>query len=294
MEEKWLPVVGLEGYYEVSNKGRIKSLERYVCMRNCQKWIPESLITPHRNINGYYCVTLSKDGFAKREYLHRIVANAFLPNPMNLPFINHKDENPANNCVDNLEWCTHRYNSNYGTCRDRASKKLRNHPALSDRVIQMTLDENPIAEFPSMSEAERVTGIAQQNICACCRGKVIHAGGYKWRYVSCALTNVLRRKNDPTIKNFRSLEKAIPISAKKDGESFYTLYRSSEAAGRGTGIPNGSIRRHAKNGGKYHYRGYEWEVSTNEQKMFYEQIGIFDVLGEAITQQNVEEYLSDK
>ena len=79
------------------------------------------------NTKGYYITTLTKNGVSKRWLVHRLVALAYIPNPDNLPYINHKDENKSNNCVDNLEWCSPEYNSNYGTGSFRASLAIQEH-----------------------------------------------------------------------------------------------------------------------------------------------------------------------
>ena len=101
--------------------------------------------------------------------IHRLVAQAFIPNPTNLPFINHKDENPHNNVVDNIEWCTRLYNINYGTRTARTSK-----PIIAENDVE-TL------RFPSINEAMR-QGYNSGLICACCKGRITKYKGYKWRY----------------------------------------------------------------------------------------------------------------
>lgn len=105
--EIWKPVVGYEGLYEVSNTGNVKSLGNKV-------WKNARILKPQvRGKSGYLFVRLSKDGQAKGINIHRLVAETFIPNPLNLPIVNHKDENRTNNHVDNLEWCTVSYNSKY-------------------------------------------------------------------------------------------------------------------------------------------------------------------------------------
>lgn len=126
--EIWKNIEGYEGLYQVSNLGRIKRLERYYYCghRNEQKkYIPEQIMRPYITTKGYVRIDLSNGGVRKRFLIHRLVATAFLPNPKNLPQVNHKDENKTNNCADNLEWCTNDYNINYGTGRIRAAAKMR-------------------------------------------------------------------------------------------------------------------------------------------------------------------------
>lgn len=111
MQEIWKDVVGFEGYYKVSNLGNVLSLRR--------KYSGEHLMSPSLDSLGYAVVCLRKNGYKGNKKVHRLVAEAFIPNTDNLPQINHKDENKANNRVDNLEWCDCKYNVNYGTAIQR-------------------------------------------------------------------------------------------------------------------------------------------------------------------------------
>ena len=116
--EEWKDIKGYEGIYQISNKGRVKSLNYN---RTGKEKIREGTV----DNTGYKIISLSKNGKEKKYSIHRLVAQAFLPNPDNLPVVNHKDENKLNNNVENLEWCTHKYNCNYGTRNERTSKKNR-------------------------------------------------------------------------------------------------------------------------------------------------------------------------
>ena len=110
MEEIWKDVKGYEGLYKISNFGRVWSIRRKLFLKPVDK--------PYLRVRLY-----SIDGTNKMFSVHRLVAEAFIPNPDNLPCINHKDENKMNNCIDNLEWCTAKYNSNYGTAKQRWGEK---------------------------------------------------------------------------------------------------------------------------------------------------------------------------
>ena len=170
MEEVWKPITGYEGLYEVSSLGRIKSL-------NYNHTGKEKILKICKDGRGYLCANLCKDGKAKNHAIHRLVAKAFLPNPDNLPQVNHKDENKENNKVENLEWCSRSYNCSYGTRNKRTSEKN------SKPVFSISKVNGLIMEYTSATEAERVTGIAQQSICRCCKGKLKSAGGYIWKYL---------------------------------------------------------------------------------------------------------------
>ena len=124
-EEIWNPVIGYENLYEISNKGGIRSLGRFVNSKHGGKrWLPGRVLKTWI-CNNYETVGLYKDGKQRFIAIHILVAKAFIPNPDNLPCVNHKDENKLNNQVDNLEWCTQQYNNIYGTRLLKASIALK-------------------------------------------------------------------------------------------------------------------------------------------------------------------------
>ena len=179
-EEIWKDIEGYERYYQVSSLGRIRSLDRVVICKNGKtKFNKGRVLKPNVRKYGYLQVRLRKTTSESDKWLlvHRLVANAFLPNPNNLPQINHKDENPQNNNVDNLEWCDHKYNINYGTRTERATKKL------SKRVYQYTLDGKLVNIWQSIHEAGRgVSGCDYRHISDCCRGNIRKHMGFLWSY----------------------------------------------------------------------------------------------------------------
>ena len=168
MQEIWKDIKGYDGKYQISNYGRVKSLLRY-----------KKILKPILQTKGYFYVSLCKPN--KNFTIHRLVAEEFIPNPENLPCVNHKDENKHNNHVDNLEWCTYEYNNNYGTCRERIRKSLLNHPNKSKKVYQYTLDGKFVKEWESTKECGR-NGFDQSNISSCCRGERKTHRGYRWSY----------------------------------------------------------------------------------------------------------------
>lgn len=188
IDDKYKPIPIVNDYY-TSNNGEIisiKQLNKY----------PNGKILKHTiDRLGYARVTLRVDNNDKHVLVHRLVAETFIPdksnfksmsdenrNNINLDLleVNHKDENKLNNNVDNLEWCTHKYNSNYGT----RTKRIIPQTIDKTRTPVDQYDDNwcLIKEWYSTSEAARSLNIIQQNITRCCQGKRCHAGGYRWKY----------------------------------------------------------------------------------------------------------------
>lgn len=167
--EIWKPVRNYEGLYEVSNMGRVKSL-------NYNKTGKEKIMKGVGDGNGYLQVGLYREGKRKKCRINRLVAQAFLENPQNLPEVNHKDENKLNNCVDNLEWCSRSYNMTYNGRAKKVGKKN------SKPVYSIDKESGLITYWESIREAERQTGINKGNICSCCKGKMKSIGGFYWIY----------------------------------------------------------------------------------------------------------------
>lgn len=189
MKEIWKDIVGYEKMYQVSNYGRIRSITRIVKDKNgrVMKYKGKMLKPSTDQKKKYQRVILMSNGHSSTELVHRLVANAFIKNPLNLPCINHKDEDPTNNNVNNLEWCTWEYNDNYGNHRKRISD------GHSKEVAQYTIDGTKIKTYKNAFEAEKETGIGASQIRAVAIGKIRHnkhgrqpfwtAGGYKWKYI---------------------------------------------------------------------------------------------------------------
>ena len=179
MEEVFLDIEGYEGLYQVSNLGNVKSLVNHKGVAR------EKLLKPSINSVGYLQVSLYKNKTNKSFKIHRLVAQSFLPNQHNFNCVNHKDECKINNVVTNLEWCTHKYNMNFGTIKDRIgkanSKSNKNNPKLSKAVGAFKNNELVMA-FQSTMEAQR-QGFNQGNVAACCRGERKSHKGYEWRYI---------------------------------------------------------------------------------------------------------------
>ena len=174
MEEIWKDIKEYEGLYQVSNLGNIKSLRK---LRNGTNVIlKEKLLKPGRLKYGHLSVVLTKNRITKTFRVHRLVAEAFIPNPNNYPVINHKDENPSNNAITNLEWCTIKYNTNYGTAIQRRTESK------SIPINQYDLQGTFIKRWKSAKEIEDTLNYAHGSICKCCRNKLKKFKGFIWRY----------------------------------------------------------------------------------------------------------------
>ena len=176
MQEEWRDIGGYEGLYQVSNLGRVKSL-------NYKHTGIEKILKPSVDKKGYLFICLYKNSVKKRNFkIHRLVAEAFISNPNNLPQVNHKNEIKDDNRVDNLEWCDAKYNNNYGTRLERVAEKTTNGK-LSKPVLQINPNTNEvIAEFPSINEVERQLGFGENAIIHCCKGRTKTSCGFKWQY----------------------------------------------------------------------------------------------------------------
>lgn len=171
--EIWKTIDGYDGKYQISSHGRVKSLFR---VNQYGTYYKEHFLKPSLHEQGYLYVILSKNNNSQKHYIHRLVANAFISNIEKLPEVNHINEIKNDNRVENLEWCTSKYNSNYGTKIDR-HKKL-----ISKPVIQETLDGDFVRRFNSATEAEKEIGYNATYISAVCHGKRKHAYGYKFYF----------------------------------------------------------------------------------------------------------------
>ena len=173
MEKLWKEIPDTDGKYLISTAGEVMAISRRVKFGHVYRWTKTKLLTPRDNGKGY----LELEFLGKHHYIHRLVAEAFIPNPYNFPCINHKDENKENNSVENLEWCDYSYNTNYGTRTKRAKEKR-----FGDRFVVINLDTGDVYQTPK--DASRATGIHNDSISRVCKGKSKTAGGYRWRYLN--------------------------------------------------------------------------------------------------------------
>lgn len=205
-EEIWKEIQGYENRYAVSSKGRVMNLKSGRVLKNGS--------TPH----GYATVCLCKGNGTKPKQItvHRLVAEAFIPNPLNLPQINHIDEDKRNNDVNNLEWVTASQNNKHSVYQQ------------SCRINQLSLDGEFIRQWDSAHEIERELGFNQGNIISCCKGNknYSHVGGFKWEYA------------DPT----QQRKQNRPVAALTMDGDLIAEYKSAAEAARCLKICDRSIR----------------------------------------------------
>lgn len=197
-KERWKEVSGYGGVFKVSSKGKVLSKKR--------NGTNGGILTGKVSKFGYRVMLLSHNSIKKHVFAHRIVAEAFIPNPENLPFVNHKDEDKLNNSVENLEWCTTKYNLNYGTLPERRSKarlgfkysesskrkmsesqnliaKRGSESPYSIEVYQFTLEGDFVGKWDSYSDIKRVLGYGPTNINISVKNKLRTAYGFKWSII---------------------------------------------------------------------------------------------------------------
>ena len=174
--EVWKDIVDYDGLYKVSNKGNVFSVGRRDSRGNK---IGGRMLKPTHTRNGYLKVNLYNNGKRKTKYIHRLVTEAFIPNPEKLPEVNHKDEIKTNNHVGNLEWCTRGHNINHGTRNERIAH------ALSKKVRAVNVENGEVLIFNSTHEAGR-KGYDQGNVAKTCKG-IYYGGnlykGHRWSYI---------------------------------------------------------------------------------------------------------------
>lgn len=179
--EIWRDIKGFEGSYQISNLGRVKSLARRGNWR-------EKILIANINIYGYLVVGLCKKGKQKRKSIHRLLAEAFIDNPQNLPTVDHINRNRLDNRIQNLRWASYRTQALNRDRVDNMAKNLGDYITKgegnpkSKPVLQYDLEGNLIAEFSGVRDAERKTGVKCQNIYSCCKNKSKTVNGYIWKY----------------------------------------------------------------------------------------------------------------
>ncbi len=172
MEEIWKNIEGYGGTFQVSNLGRVKTF-------NYMNSGTERVLKPKKHNKGYLQIQLIKGRKNKTFTIHRLVAEAFIPNPDKLPYVNHKDENKQNNNVNNLEWCSSSYNALYSMNLHPDRKRK---PTYYQKINQLDLNGNVVRTWENARSIFIQTGMSDWSIAECCRGKRHTAYGYKWQY----------------------------------------------------------------------------------------------------------------
>lgn len=206
-EEIWADIKGYEGLYKISNYGNVKSLERYKKNHSKMAKVEEKDMKPYLNNNGYLYVNLNKNGICKHIYIHRLLMEAFVPNPNNYSCINHRDGNKLNNSLTNLEWCSYSYNNKEAyrlglkkpsknligkkrseetkrkISKSQKGKKNKGVRKIMRAVNQYSLDGEFLNSYESSREAIRSLGKGTPScITIACRKEKTTAYGYIWRY----------------------------------------------------------------------------------------------------------------
>lgn len=243
-EEVWKDVPGYEGLYSVSNYGRVKALSRVKRGRNGSVYMTcVRILSPLNSINGYKRVALyDNEGKNKRISIHRLVALTFIPNPYNLPQINHLNENKSDNRVDNLEWSTASHNINWGTRNDRVAKRMER------AVIAIRIKDGKEFYFKSIAEAKR-KGHVPNKISK--RGIGRYKGSckcdeYVWRYAD---------DKNYTMPNIIDKRKEVEATSIIDGKtiSFCSLHEAAR-----NGFVRNSVKRALNSKTNNVYKNYYW------------------------------------
>ena len=186
MEEIWKNIKGYPNY-QVSNMGRIKRLSTGYYRRT------EKILKPQLQNNGYLHIKLSQKDKTKCILVHRLVAQVFIPNPNNLPQVNHINEDKTDNRVENLEWCTQKYNINYGNGISKRVKTNKengtykkigeiNSKIRSKSILQFSKDNSFIRRWDCIMDVQRELGYDNKQICSCLKNRQKTAKGFKWVY----------------------------------------------------------------------------------------------------------------
>lgn len=238
-QEIWKPVVGYEGYYEVSNIGNVRSVDRYVESTTTRPRFRKSQPTKkHLDKYGYFVVYLQKHSTCKTIKVHRLVAEAFIPNPNNYPCVNHKNEVKTDNFVQNLEWCTVKYNNGYGTRGQKISDALIDKPKDLNSILQCDTNGKILKEYRCIFDVGKY-GFCVNDVRDCCHYKHNSRShkGYIWLY----------KKNisdlDNLVKQYKQSHFIIDINMYNENDELIKTYHTIKEASNDTSISTCTIKR---------------------------------------------------
>lgn len=181
---KWSDIEGYEGLYQVSDDGRIRSCDRYVVTKGGYNRICHGIEKKQRkDKDGYMKVSLHKDGNLQTFYVHRLVANAFIPNTENKPCVDHINAVRNDNRVENLRWFTVKENNSTDIAKTRKSVGAFKREDNKKKIIQYSLNGEMINKYNSSMDIERELGFEHSAVLRCCKGKQNTSYGYKWVYM---------------------------------------------------------------------------------------------------------------
>lgn len=262
LNEVWSDIKDYEGYYQVSNHGRVRSVDRYVIKDRTGNlaFKKSRIIAINKQNSGYLYVTLNKCNKNKNFLVHRLVAEAFIPNPDNLEQVNHKDEVKTNNYVDNLEWCTRKYNCNYGTVRQRISQSKKGQK-----------------QKPEVIEARRLKLIGKKRSPDCCKKLSELKKGY-------CPTEETRRKISESLKDRFGGEKSHWYGKHHTDESKKKMSESKK--GKQVGDKNPMYGRHHTEDAKKRM-GLNKKIKVAQYSKTGELIKIWDSMTDAGRELNI-------
>lgn len=250
--EQWKEIKGYDGKYLISCYGRVKNTGSSFSPPHILKVYSPKIRSSYWRVDLYY----NRQRITR--VLHRYVAEAFIPNPDNLPFVNHKDENKLNPCVSNLEWCTQKYNSNYGTFPERM-RHMKLKRGLKT-VYQYTIDGQYVASYPSSKQASAAMGLKSNNISEVCNAKYKRntAKGFIWSYTTDE-AEIRKRVNmvNNSRNRFGGRNKRKKIKQYTLNGELVNIFPSACSAAYANNIHRWYILECAK-GNKKTYKGYKW------------------------------------
>lgn len=262
--EVWKDIPGYKGWYQVSNFGRIKSVDRQFMLQRVCDSVPRiitckaCIIKACTKRGDYLTCHLKKNGTNKSVKFHQVVCKAFHPNPDGLPEVNHINEIKTDNRADNLEWCTRRYNATWGTAIERGVRKRIS--LISRKVYQYDLEGKFISAYPSIREAARVVGAKEANIASVCNnGKSSTAAGFIWSFTqneADIAQKISRKRANKSVYEERS------VAMCDLNGNFLRRFSSIAQASYYTGAYKDTISRCCKHEGYYKTAGgYKWEYA---------------------------------